>query len=74
MQEAAPMETGAQSGLIMMEMICYYVIYREHIRKWNKGQCFTPRGAIAPRGSSHATALMSFGKVLIYICHSPPRC
>ena len=25
------------------------------------------------RGSSPAAALMSFGKTLIYICHTPPR-
>ena len=26
------------------------------------------------RSLSPAAALMSFGKTLIYICHSPPRC
>ena len=26
------------------------------------------------RGSSPTAALMYFGKTLIYICHSPPRC
>lgn len=38
MQETVPMEAGTESGLIMMAMICYYVIYREHTGKGNKGQ------------------------------------